>query len=221
MRLSPISRIVLFPLMLSTALPVEAQSSGLPMPLASADPATPIEIIDDRTWTGDAVRPGGSQGSKLDLMAFTYDEAKGPAFLVVDYAATRPAQEHAEASIEIGIECPESPQPCAIPIQKAFMLIDSDYMGEIDALLAGRPQKLQVGRESHGYTFPHGTLVSSWLSLGERKNLEPQAIRARWVYGQFDRTPLPGQATRESKFLIIAGVIAALLVLAIMRLRRS
>lgn len=198
-----------------------AQSSALPMPLDSADPAKPIEVIDDRTWTGADVQAQAKDWSKLDLAAFTYDDRKGPAVLVVDYAAVRPNDEDGQALIDIGIECPEAPQPCTYPIQLGSMSIRTAFMGESVAMIDGQPKAVWVARQSHAYSFKPGTLVTSWLSLEGRTNVEPQAIRARWIYGNHDHAALPGQQTRVSLLLKIVATIGALLLLGLWWMRRQ
>lgn len=189
-----------------------AQSNTLPMVLESEDPTKPLEIIDDHTWTGKDIEGQSDIGTSLTLKPFSYDESKGPVRLVVDYAATRPGNEVGDALIDIGIECPEANEPCQIPITQTVMGISTEFMGETAIKLDGAPQSVWVARLSHSYTFPDDTLVSIRLALLERKNLEPKAIRVRLIYGDYDRSALPGQETRTGLFLKISAAILLMLI---------
>ena len=197
-----------------------AQAGALPIPLDAADPAKPLILIDDKTWTGSAIQAQSKRFSSLNLANFTYDASKGAVTLVVDYAATRPESGDSEALIEIGIECPEASTPCAIPINKAFMGIRSAFMGETVAILDGKPEAVWAARESHSYVFAPDTLVSVSLSLDDTINLDPKAIRARLIYGNFNTKGLPGQQTRGSLVLKISAAVFALLIFVFWRLRR-
>lgn len=190
-----------------------AQSDTLPMVLESEDPAKPLEIIDDRTWTGKDIEGQSGIGTSLTLKPFNYDATKGPVRLVLDYAATRPGSAVGDALIDIAIECPEANEPCQIPIAQTVLGVSSEFMGESAIKLDGAPQSVWIARLSHSYTFPPDTLVSIQLSLLERKNLDPKAIRVRLIYGDYDRSALPGQETRTGLFLKIAGAILLLLIM--------
>lgn len=207
-------------LALVLATPVYAQSGALPIPLDAAESAKPLVLIDDQTWTGSAIQAQSKDFSSLNLANFTYDASKGAVTLVVDYAATRPESGDSEALIEIGIECPEAAPPCPIPINKAFMGIRSAFMGETVAIVDGKAEAVWAGRESHSYVFAPDTLVSVSLSLEDRVNLDPKAIRARLIYGSFNTKGLPGQQTRGSLLLKISAVVFALLIFVFWRLRR-
>ena len=174
-----------------------AQSGALPIPLDAADPSKPLILIDDKTWTGAAIQAQSKQISSLNLENFKYDASKGAVTLVVDYAATRPESGDSEALIEIGVECPEAATPCPIPINKAFMGIRSAFMGETVAIVDGKPQAVWAGRESHSYVFEPGTLVSISLSLEDRSNLDPKAIRARLIYGDYSAKGLPSRRSGD------------------------
>lgn len=200
-----------FSLFLFLPIAALAQSDTLPMVLESDDPAKPLEIIDDRTWTGKDIEGQRSVGTSLTLKPFTYDATKGPVRLVFDYAATRTSSDVGDALINIAIECPEANEPCQIPIAQTVLGVSSEFMGESAIKLDGAPQSVWIARLSHTYTFPPDTLVSIQLSLLERKNLEPKAIRVRLIYGDYDRTALPGQQTRTGLFLKIAAAILLLL----------
>ena len=132
---------------------------------------------------------------------------------MVDYAATRPDQKDGEALIEISVECPESGTPCSIPITQSVMGIRTAFMGESAIKIDGAPQAIWVARQSHTYSFPPDTLVSVSLSPDKApSHLEPVAIRARLIYGDYSREALPGQETRVGIFGKIS--IAVLLLLA-------
>ncbi len=182
------------------------------MVLESDDPAKPLEIIDDHTWTGKDIEGQGGIGTSLTLKPFNYDATKGPVRLVLDYAATRPTSDVGDALIDIGIECPEANEPCQIPIAQTVMGVSTEFMGESAMKIDDAPQSVWVARLSHSYTFDPDTLVSIRLSLLERKNLDPKAIRARLIYGDYDRSALPGQETRTGLFLKIAAAIVLMLI---------
>ncbi len=207
-------------LLLAAALSASAQAEILPMPLEPADPRNPLELIADDTWTGATVRATRGQWSKLALPAFEYEAAKGPVRLIVDYAALRPNDQPGDALMDVGIECPETSEGCAIPITTSVIGIRSQYMGEHVARIDGAPTAVWVGRESYSYSFPDGTMVEVSLSLLEHNNLDPKAIRARLVYGQVSGAALPGQATRTGTLLKVAGVVLALTILVLWWLRR-
>ncbi len=201
------------------AFPLAAADS-LPMPLEASDPQVPIEVIADQTWSGEDVQATRKQWSKLALPPITYEAAKGPLHLVVDYAALRLGDQRGTALMDVGIECPEAMQPCAIPMTSSVIAIDSDYMGEHVATIAGQPIAVWVGRQGHRYSFPDGTRVDVWLSLLERNQLDPKAIRARLVYGQISAEALPGQVTRFGTLLKFASAIFVVAVIVLWWLRR-
>jgi len=192
----------LFSILILLPVSAMADSSAFPMVLESKDPAKPLEIISDKTWVGSEMSNQRDSWGSLALDPFTYDKTKGPFTLVVDYAAVRPEGEDGEAIINIGIECPEAGDPCKIPINQSVIGIRSAFMGESAIKISGRPQAVWVARESHTYyDLPTDNLVSVSLSLDQPpKNLEPLAIRARLIYGDYDRTALPGQQTRIGIF---------------------
>ena len=208
-------------LALILATQVFAQSGALPIPLDAADPAKPLTLIDDKTWTGNKIQAQSKDISSLNLENFKYDASKGAVTLVVDYAATRPEKNaDSEALIEIGVECPEASTPCPIPINKSLMGIRSAFMGETVAIVEGKPEAVWAGRESHSYVFEPGTLVSISLSLEDRTNLDPKAIRARLIYGDYSAKGLPGQQTKTSLVLKISMLVFGLLMFVFWRLRR-
>ncbi len=190
--------ILLFAFLLSLSFNAFADSSTLPMVLESDDPEKPLEIILDKSWSGKDVQPKEGEWSDLRLGDFKIDNSKGPVTLVVDYAATRPNDEDGEAIIDIGIECAQenSGDPCSIPIADSVIGIRTAFMGESAININGTPEAVWVGRESHSYMLPPGSAAVS-LTLNSRKNLEPKAIRARLFYGDYDRSALPGQASRS------------------------
>jgi hypothetical protein len=203
-------------------LVVLAQSNALPMPLESKDPARPLEILADTTWTGPEIQAQAKDFSRLEAGHFTYDARKGPVTLLIDYAATRPdGDAEGEALIDVGIECPEARDPCAIPITLGVIGIRTAYMGESVVNVGSAPQAAWVGREGHAYGFPDKTYVEVRLALQDRKNLDPKAIRARMFYGDHDRSALPGQKTRFGTVLKIAIVLGVLLALFVWWLRRN
>lgn len=215
-------RFMLLAALIATSLGVFAQSSALPMPLESKDPGKPLEILADTTWTGVDIQAQAKDFSRLEVGHFNYDASKGPVTLLIDYAATRPSEdEEGEALIDVGIECPEARDPCAIPITLGVIGIRTAYMGESVVNVGDAPQAAWVGREGHAYSFPDKTYVEVRLALQDRKHLDPKAIRARLFYGDYDRSALPGQKTRSGSVLKIAIVVSMLLALFVWWLRRS
>ncbi len=210
--------LAIFALLLHTQL--YAQCEPLPMALDAADPAKPLVLIDDQTWTGTAIHAQRKDYSALKLKGFKYDASKGPVTLVVDYAATRPEPGDSETTLEIGIECPEASTPCAIPINKAYISIRSAFMGETVAIVDDKPEAVWAARESQSYVFEPDTLVSISLALQDRINLNPKAIRARLIYGDFNRKALPGQQTRGSLVVKISAAVFGLLIFVFWWLRR-
>lgn len=199
-----------------------AQSSALPMPLESDDPAKPLNVIADQTWTGPEIRAQAKDFSRLEVGAFKYDASQGPVTLLIDYAAAWPDPENkGEAIIDVGIECPEARDPCAIPITLGTIGIHTEYMGESVVNVGAAPEAAWIGRESHAYTFPQDTYVEVRLALQDRKNLEPKAIRARLFYGDHDRNALPGQKTRFGAVLKVALALGVLLALFLWWMRRD
>jgi hypothetical protein len=212
--------VLAFAALLALHVHAQAPADALPVPLASADPQHALTIIDDRTWQGDALRTSAGEQRRLDLLPFVHDAARGPVTLVVDYAATRAQGSSGKALIDVGVECPQAREPCAIPLAGSVITIRGAFMGQGVAVIDGRSLPVWIARETHAYTFRDATPVEIWLSPGERSDLEPQAIRARLVYGEIDRTPLPGEATRLGLWLKIAAVTAVLLGLGVWWLRR-
>ncbi len=206
---------LMLPVFLLFPLASNAQSDAFPMLLESKDPAKPLEIIFDKTWTGKEILVQAQKGewSNLVLGDFEIDPSKGPVTLVVDYAAKRPNTDDGEAIIDVGIECQleNSGDGCPIPIAGSVIGIRTALMGESVVKLSGGPEAVWVGRESHNYWLPEGTAAVS-LTLGSRENLEPKAIRARLFYGDYDRSSLPGQASRSGIFLKIGAAILLILI---------
>ena len=217
-----IQRFVLSGVLIAAPLAVFAQSNALPMPLESKDPEKPLEIVADTTWTGAEIQAQAKDFSRLEAGHFTYDASKGPVTLLVDYAATRPGGDvEGEALVDVGIECPEAREPCAIPITLGVIGIRTAYMGESVVNVGSAPQAAWVGREGHAYSFPDKTYVEVRLALQDRKNLDPKAIRARLFYGEYDRNALPGQQTRLGTVLKVAIVLSVLLALFLWWMRRD
>lgn len=199
-----------------------AQSNALPMPLDSEDALKPLNVIADKTWTGPEIQAQAKDFSRLEVGSFKYDASQGPVTLLIDYAAAWPDPENkGEAIIDVGIECPEARDPCAIPITLGTIGIHTEYMGESVVNIGGAPQPAWIGRESHAYTFPQDTYVQVRLSLQDRRNLDPKAIRARLFYGNHDSSALPGQKTRFGAVMKVALALGVLLALFLWWMRRD
>jgi hypothetical protein len=184
---------------------VNAQS--LAIPLNSKDPNNKILIADDQTWfytsaetsTNDAPRKTGVR------LALDHDPRKGPVTLVVDYAAPKPDND-AAATLQVSIECMDA--NCPIALDQAMIGIRAAYMGEGLIDMGGGPIKTWAGRESRTYDLPSGQ-VQIDVDLVRQEKLPPQAIRVRAIYGEHDRSALPGQQTRESLLIkIVASLLA-------------
>ena len=118
------------------------------MLLESEDPAKPLEIVLDKTWTGKDIQKQAQKGewSNLVLGSFEIDATKGPVTLLIDYAAARPNSEDGEAIIDIGIECmlEDSGDGCPIPIADSVIGIRTALMGESVVKLNGAPAQRVV-----------------------------------------------------------------------------
>jgi hypothetical protein len=142
--------------------------------------------------------------------------------LVIDHAAylINPSND-AEATVSIGVECPETPNGCGHPIDKSVLPFRTAFMAKQVAPTAAGQRTVVVGRESHTYTLPSNAKVDVRVSLLEPKNPEPLELKARLIYGDCDRRVLPGQTTMSGMILkIVGGAIAAMLA-AFWWLRRS
>ncbi len=195
----------------------------LPMALESNDPANPLVLIDDRTWVGKEVDVQRGQLSSFPLKEFKLDNSKGPVTLVLDYAATRPNSENGEAIFDVGIECynEQNNDGCPIPIAQSVMGVRSNLMGESVAIIDGNPLPVWVARVSHTYYLPPDSTVSVYLSVSQRVNLDPKALRLRLIYGEYDRSALPGQKTRTGVFFKITIAVLLMLVCFIWWVRRQ
>ena len=150
----------------------------------------------------------------------TKDE--GAVTLVVDYGATRANSDRGEALLELNIECPEASDPCKLPLNKAFMKIDSAFMGEAVAVLNDVATPLWVGRETQTFNFPPDTLVYIGFDVANAPvNLQPRIVRARLIYGDFETAGLPGQQTRLSLFYKITGSALLLLLAFVWWIRKQ
>jgi hypothetical protein len=206
------------PLIVATLLATRAAGAAdtLDTPLLPADSAKPLTMVEDRLWTGPEIRGGRDVLTSLKFKPFAYDASKGALSLIIDYAGVRTSEDDGDALIEISIECPEAREPCAIPIEKGVVDIRTGYMTDVPAVIGGQPVTLLAGRESHDYRFGDGTVVNVWLQALEHRNLEPKAIRARLVYGEFARDALHGDSGRTGSLktvLIVVGVLTALVLL--------
>lgn len=191
------------------------------LPLLPADPGKPLLVVADQSWVGPMLRPAPDGPSQtLNLGYFTYEAAKGPVNLVIDFAGTRRGEGKPSAIVEIGIECPESGTPCAIPIDKGVVEFREAFMADEITVVAGAPLRALLGREGHSYDFPDGTVVSVTLDVLEARGVDPRAIRARLVYGAYSDEGLPAHQTRSSLLRNILLVIGGLVVFAWIFLRR-
>ena len=187
------------------------QASTLNVPLTSKSPDQPMRVIEDKTWFGDEIVFDTSKVVGMGFKPFTTTN-EGPVTLVVDYGATRVNSDRGEALLELNVECPEASEPCKLPLHKAFMKIDSAFMGEAVAVLNDVPTPLWVARETQTFNFPADTEVFIGFDVANApENLQPRIIRARLIYGNADSAGLPGQQTRSSLFYKVAG--SALLLL--------
>ena len=183
----------------------------LNVPLNSKDPDQPIRLIADQTWNSGEITPNTGKAVGIMFEPFT-TTGEGPVTLVVDYGATRTNSDRGEALLELYVECPEASEPCKLPINKAFMMIDSAFMGEAAAVLNQVPTALWVGRETQTFNFPADTVVYIGVSVANAPvNLAPRIVRARLIYGDHETSGLPGQQTRVSLFYKITGSALVLL----------
>jgi hypothetical protein len=198
-----------------------AQANTLNVPLTSENPKEPIKLIADETWYEDEIIFDTSKIIGMGFEPFTSTN-DGPVTLVVDYGATRANTERGEALLELSLECPDAQEPCKLPLNKAFMKIDSAFMGEAVAFLNNEPTPIWVGRASQTFSFPPGTVVNIGFDVAnEPVNLQPKIIRARLIYGSFDAAGLPGQQTRSNLFYKITGSALLLLLAFVWWIRRQ
>ena len=208
-------------------------SEAMQAPLLSNDPKQPIEVLADKAWSAGQIRiqPREVTGTPKDLprssrtlnvATFRHDAGRGPATLVVDYAAflTDPSGS-AEGTVSIDIECPSAPHGCAYPITKGVLLFQSTFMARQQVETAAGKRTLAVGRESHSYTLPATPEVEVRVRLLEPTNLEPVELKARIIYGEYDRRALPGQTTRSGLLWMGIGGAVVFLLLVFWWLRRS
>lgn len=201
--------------------------------LLSKDPKKPIVVLRDRVWSEDAIRiqPREVTGTPKDLPrssrhlklgSFKHDAGKGPVTLVIDYAGylINPSND-AEATVSIGIECPETPNGCSYPIDKSALPFRTAFMAKQEVTTATGKRAVVVGRESHSYLLPPNATVEVRVSLLEPKNLEPLELKARLIYGEYDRRGLPGQPTKSGLLWKIIGGAIAVMLAAFWWLRRS
>ncbi len=190
------------------------------LPLTPADPAQPLTVVVDDGKAGASLRPSEGTGARLALTPFKYEAAKGPINLVVDLAGVSTGSGRGSVLVEIGIECPESGTPCAIPITKSTVEFRREFMAEQVTVIAGVPTPALIGRAGHDYAFDDETLVAVTLDVIEADGLDPRALRARLVYGKYNDDPLPGQATRGGLLKNILFVVGGLTLLVLVFLRK-
>lgn len=208
-------------------------SEAMQAPLLSKDPKQPIEVLADRVWSNSQIRihPREVTGTPKDLprssrtlnvATFKHDAGRGPATLVVDFASflTDPSNS-AEGTVSIEIECPAAPNGCSYPIGKSVLLFQSTFMARQEVETAAGKRTLAVGRESHSYTLPATPEVEVRIRLLEPTNLEPVELKARVIYGEYDRRALPGQTTRSGLLWMGIGGAIAFLLFVFWWLRRS
>ncbi|MEP7327648.1 MAG: hypothetical protein ABI777_00450 [Betaproteobacteria bacterium] len=200
------------------------QADAMLAPLLSKDPAQPFVLQADRIWSADeiAIQPRAVTGTPKDLprssrelkiASFMHKGERGPVTLAIDYTAYLIDPSSAgEGTLNIGIECPETPNGCSYPISKSVLLFQSAFMARQEVPASTGKRTIVVGRESHAYTLPSNALVDVRVALLESMNLEPLQVKARLIYGDYDRRALPGQATRiETLWYLIGGAIVLLL----------
>lgn len=206
----------------ATALRTEAMVAPLP----NKDPKRPVFVLADKVWPEEEIRilpreltgtPGHLPRSshRLPLGSFRYDGADGPVTLVVDYAGylVDPSR-NADAAVKIGIECPRSAQGCAYPLTKSVLPFQAAFMARQEVSTAAGKRTVVVGRESHSYVFAPDSLVQMDLTLLEPSNLQPLELKARVIFGEYDRRALPGQTTRQQLVWRIGAAALGVLALA-------
>jgi len=216
------------------ALDASAQSSdAMRAPLLSKDPAQPITLRAERIWSVEAIRiqPREVTGTPKDLpkssrdlnvASFMHRSGSGPVTLVIDYAAflVNPSSS-GEGAVSISIECPETPNGCSYPITKSVLPFQTAFMAKQEVEMPTGKRTIVVGRDSHAYTLPPDAKVDVRVSLMEPTNLEPLELKARLIYGEYDRRALPGQTTKIATLWIVIGGAIVLLLAAFYWLRRS
>ncbi len=202
-------------------------------PLLSKDPDRPIVVLADRAWSESQIRiqPREVTGTPRDLprssrrlkvTTFEHFSGRGPATLVVDFAAYLiDPSKSADGTVSVEIECPVAPDGCTYPIGKSILLFQDRFMARQEVQVDAGKRTLVVGRESHSYTLPSTPEVEVRVLLLEPVNLEPLELKARVIYGEYDQRALPGQTTKSNLFWTGIGVAIAFLLAVFWWLRRS
>lgn len=208
------------------------RTAAMDAPVLSKDPSKPMLLLADQTASAGDIKvlPHAATGTPKDLpqrsqpvllRPFSYDAAKGPVTLVVDYAGYLiHADDDAEGVVEIGIECPEASTPCSYSLQQSVLGFRSAFMAKEAVTTPTGQRTVAVGREAHVYQFPPGAKVEMRLTLLKPKNLEPLELKARLLYGEHDRRALPGQTTRSGLLWKVLGSGLLLAVAGVWWLRR-
>lgn len=213
---------------------VSAQTSDAMLaPLQSKDPERPMQVRAERVYTAAQiqVQPREVTGTPKDLprtsrdlkvASFVHRGGSGPVTLVIDYAAflINPSMA-GEGAINIGIECPEAPNGCSYPITTSVLPFQTAFMAKQEVETPTGKRTIVVGRDSHSYTLPADAKVDMRISLMEPVNLEPLELKARLIYGEYDRRALPGQTTKIAALWYVIGGAVVLLLAAFFWLRRS
>lgn len=202
-------------------------------PLLSKDAAQPIVLRAERIWSAGeiAIQPREVTGTPKDLprssrdltvASFMHKAESGPVTLVIDYAAYLINPSSAgEGALNIAIECPETPNGCSYPISKSVLPFQSAFMARQEVPTPTGKRTIVVGRESHAYTLPPNARVDVRVALMEPVNLEPLEVKARLIYGEYDRRALPGQSTKIGTLWLLIGGAIVLLLTAFWWLRRA
>lgn len=215
-------------------LNVAAQTSeAMLAPLLSKDPAQPFVLRAEKMWSADEIQiqPREVTGTPKDLprssrelkvASFIHKAGSGPVTLVIDYAGflINPSGA-AEGAVSIAIECPETRDGCSYPINKSVLPFQSAFMAKQEVETPSGKRTVVVGRDAHSYTLPPDARVDVRVALMEPTNLEPLGLKARLIYGEYDRRALPGQTTKIAMLWIVIGGAIVLLLAAFWWLRRS
>ncbi len=208
-------------------------SDAMLAPLLSKDPERPMQVRTERVYSAAQIQiqPREVTGTPKDLprtsrdlkvASFVHRGGSGPVTLVIDYAAFLVNPSIAgEGTVSIGIECPETPNGCSYPITTSVLPFQTAFMAKQEVETPRGQRTIVVGRDSHSYTLPADAKVDLRIALMEPVNLEPLELKARLIYGEYDRRALPGQTTKIAALWFVIGGAIVFLLAAFFWLRRS
>ena len=200
-------------------------------PLVSNDPTKPIQVIAQNWWAvTDKVSPemakrieGRRQlkvGMDVPIATFTFDAAKGPVTVVVDYAGLPKAWGTARGRVSLSLECMDKPMACAQPVTALVMGFQGSLMPQVPIKVGDAKFLIAVGREAKTYRLPPGETVRINLKLEAQQDMEPLMLKAAVIYGENAAETVMGQTAKRTAIGWWIGAGVLLLGFALYRLNR-